>query len=59
MAYQYPPMLGNGSAKNYLTNIVVLTRSNKQDAKSGYCNPLNGRISAIDFDHYHPMFEFC
>lgn len=50
MAYQYPPMLGNGSAKNYQTNIVFLTRSNKQDATSGYCNSLNGRISAIDFD---------
>lgn len=50
MSYGFPKILPkNGCAKSYIKDITVLTRRDKNDAKSGFCGLLQG-LRAIDFD---------
>ena len=49
MAYVFPKKLRNGRDKSYTVDIKILTRSNRSDPASGFCNAL-ANIKAEDFD---------
>ena len=50
MAYVFPKKLRNGNDKPYKVDIRILTRSDRNDSASGFCNAL-ANIKAEDFDN--------
>lgn len=57
MSYEFPPKTETGNLKVYKNDLANLTRSNKDDPKTGFCDDLRGRISAFDFDGIKD--DFC
>ena len=50
MPYCFPPTV-NGQPKNYLKDIVLLTRSDKTSPRTEFCTSLRAhKITALDFD---------
>ena len=56
MSYRHPKLLKNGKDKKYDSRLTILTRKDKNNPTTGFCNSLNDK-KAIDFDEVKR--DFC